>query len=435
MTRTWNANVHLALALSAAASLAAGCSDTAVASGQNIGPHGDAVAEVQLAALAELKPADPGRAPPGVDAVAWAASVPADNATTAARVELGRKLYFDARLSNDGTVSCATCHDVTRSFADRRATSEGIGGQTGQRNAPTTMNAALLGNQFWDGRAATLEAQAVLPILNPIEMGMPDDKAAVAAIASDPEYKKMFKAAYGRDVNYADIGRAIAAFERTLIFLDAPADRYFAGDATAVSDAAKRGWILFNGKARCTACHPMSGSNPLGTDNRFHNVGVSARNQAFEQLAARALVELDKDPSLHNLEKLALGTDMSELGRFLVSKNYADVGSFRTPQLRNVGITGPYMHDGSMETLWDVMDHYNKGGEANPYLDGGIEPLALSEREIDDLVAFLFALTDVRFGDANRAEFDRQRQIAADKRPFRDDDLAHRKTFSFDPRK
>jgi cytochrome c peroxidase len=399
------------------------------------GPHGDTPVEQQLAALTALTGEDPTQVPRGVDSAIWEASIPTDNAVTAVRVELGRKLYFDVRLSADNTVSCATCHDVNRAFTDRRPTSEGIKDQRGTRNAPTTMNAALLENQFWDGRAATLEEQALLPILNPIEMGMPDEKAAVSAVADDPEYTRLFKEAYGRQVNYDDIGRAIAAFERTLIFLDAPADYYLAGEAGAASDAAKRGLLLFNGKARCTACHPMSQANPLGTDNRFHNIGVSARNQKFEELAARALGELKRDPSLANIERLALATELSELGRFMISRNYSDVGAFRTPQIRNVGITAPYMHDGSMETLWDVIDHYNKGGEANTYLDGGIEPLGLTEAEIDDLVAFMFALTDQRFAAENDAEMNRQRLLSRSKRPFRDDDLAHRKTFSFDPRK
>ena len=373
--------------------------------------------------------------PKGVDPAAWRASIPKDNELTHARVELGRKLYFDVRLSADKTVSCSTCHDVTRSFTDRRPTSEGIGKQLGKRNAPTNLNAALLQSQFWDGRVVAVEDQAKLPILNPIEMGMPDENAAIAGIRVDPDYNAMFQAAYGRDINYADVGRALGAFERTLIFLDAPADRYLAGDGSAISASAQRGWILFNGKARCTACHPMNSSNPLGTDNRFHNIGVAAKNRDFEPLATRALAELKADPTLTNLEKLALSTDLSELGRFMVSKNYSDVGSFRTPQLRNVGITGPYMHDGSMATLWDVIDHYNKGGEANSYLDGGIEALSLSESEIDDLVEFMFALTDVRFAKLSASEHSRQQALSKKERPNRDNDLATRKRLSFDPRK
>jgi cytochrome c peroxidase len=412
----------------------ASCGRPASAAG-NDNLHGAAPASEQQKALSTLITHDTSKPPPGIDAKIWAELVPDDNEPTAARIELGRKLYFDARLSADGTVSCATCHDVTRSFTDRRPVSEGIRDQLGARNAPTTMNAALLQTQFWDARAHTLEEQAVLPILNPVEMGMPDEKAAVAGIAADPEYQRMFQAAYGRPINYPDVGRALASFERTLIFLDAPFDRFAAGDAKAISASAQRGWVLYNGKARCVTCHPLSGSNPLGTDHRFHNIGVSARHQNFEALAFKALAELERDPSLHNIEKLALATELSELGRFLVSKNYSDIGAFRTPQIRNTGITGPYMHDGSMQTLWDVMDHYNKGGETNLYLDGGIEPLALSESEIDDVVAFLFTLTDVRFAEANQAEEKRQRQQAEKARPFRDDAVAQRREITFSPSK
>jgi cytochrome c peroxidase len=410
--------------------LAAACSQQASAAGKD-NLHGAAPAAEQQKQLSTLITHDTTKPPRGIDPRIWAELVPDDNELTPARIELGRKLYFEPRLSADGSVSCATCHDVTRSFTDRRPVSEGIRDQMGQRNAPTTMNAALLQTQFWDARARTLEDQAKLPIINPIEMGMPDGKAAAAAIAGDPEYQRMFEAAYGRPVNYDDIGRAIASFERTLIFLDSPFDRFLAGDDKAISDAARRGWVLYNGKARCVTCHPINASNPLGSDNRFHNIGVSARHQNFEGLAAKALAALEKDPTLENIEKLALGTDMSELGRFLVSRNYSDVGGFRTPQVRNIGITAPYMHDGTLQTLWDVMDHYNKGGEPNLYLDGGIEPLALSEREIDDVVAFLFTLTDVRFARAAEAEETRQRQHAEKARPFRNDALAQRREISF----
>jgi cytochrome c peroxidase len=410
--------------------LVAACSQQANAADKD-NLHGAAPAAEQQKQLTALITHDATKPPRNVDPRVWAGLVPADNQLTAARIELGRKLYFDPRLSADGTVSCATCHDVTRSFTDRRPVSEGIRDQMGERNAPTTMNAALLQTQFWDARARTLEDQAKLPIINPVEMGMPDGKSAAAAIAGDPEYQRMFETAYGRPVNYDDIGRAIASFERTLIFLDSPFDRFLAGDGKAISDSAKRGWVLFNGKARCVTCHPVNASSPLGSDNRFHNIGVSARHQNFESLAAKALAALEKDPSLENIEKLALGTELSELGRFLVSRNYSDIGAFRTPQIRNIGITGPYMHDGTLQTLWDVMDHYNKGGEPNLYLDGGIEPLALSESEINDVVAFMFALTDVRLAKTGEAEVERQRKHAEKQRPFRNDALAQRRDISF----
>jgi cytochrome c peroxidase len=399
------------------------------------GDHGAAKMEFQLQELGKLLPkAEVAHAPARLDPVIWQAFVPKDNELTPQRVALGRKLYFDTRLSKDGSVSCATCHDVTRGFTDQRKTSEGIKDQLGQRNAPTVLNTALLETLFLDGRSPSLDHQATQPIINPIEMGMPDAAAAVKAIAGDAEYQKAFKEAYGRDINYEDIGRAIGAFERTLVFLDSPFRRFLEGDEKAISADAKAGWDLFNGKARCNSCHHMNLSNPLGTDNRFHNVGVSARHQDFESLAAKALKLLKDDPSEKKLDELALSTPMSELGRFMVTKNRADIGAFRTSILLNVAITPPYMHDGSLPTLWDVMDHYNKGGEANLFLDGGMEPLALSEREIDQVVAFLFTLTDSRLAEENARQFTAQQAAASRVRQFRDADLANRRKLAFEDR-
>lgn len=397
--------------------------------------HGAAAMNYQIAEFDKLVPSfDAGQVPCRIDPPIWDAFIPADNKMTAERVALGKKLFFDKRLSADGTVSCATCHDVTRAFTDQRATSEGIGGKLGRRNAPTTMNAVLLQTAFLDGRSPTLDHQARLPIINPIEMGFTDGEKAAQAIAGDAEYQQMFKKAYGRDVNYEDIGRAIGAFERTMVFLDSPFRRYLEGDQKAISADAKEGWRLFNEKARCVSCHHMSLSNPLGTDNRFHNIGVSARHQDFEQLAGKGLKAMQEDPSEKKLEELALNTDMSELGRFMVTKNRSDIGAFRTSMLLNIGITQPYMHDGTVETLWDVMDHYNKGGEANLFLDGGMEPLALTEKEIDQVVAFLFTLTDVRFAEENKRQMELQRAQAFRSRPLRDTQMANRKTLAFEGR-
>jgi cytochrome c peroxidase len=397
-------------------------------------PHGAMPMQEQERRLDQLvsRFANP---PSGIDPVAWATIyMITGNELTPERIALGRKLYFDTRLSRDGTLACATCHDVSRGFTDHRSVSEGIGDHLGKRSAPTTMNAALLQGQFWDGRAATLEEQAKLPILNPIEMGHPDAASAMASINTDPAYRELFQKAYGREPNYDDVGRAIASFERTLIFLDAPFDRFMAGDARALSPSAQRGLELFNGKARCVSCHMINSSNPLGTDSLFHNIGVSARKQNFEALAGQALGVLKDGGDTEALDKLAIETDMSELGRFLVTKKREDIGAFKTEQLRNVGLTAPYMHDGSLKTLWDVIDHYNKGGETNAYLDGGIEPLNLSESEINDVVAFLFSLTDGRFSAQNEAALREQQAQAAKRRPFRDNALAHRDVLPFEQR-
>lgn len=391
--------------------------------------HGAAAAAAQTAALDQLHT--------GLASYAQLDRVVAaqfGDAPVAEQVALGRRLYFDLRLSNDDTVSCATCHDVTRQFVDHRNVSEGIAGKLGRRNAPTVMNVALMQPLFWDGRAATLEDQAGQPILNPVEMGMPDRDAVVAKLKRTDDYAKVFQQVFGRALNYDDLQRALAAFERTLVFLDAPFDDFRAGKQDAITAAAARGLELFEGKARCTACHPLNDVAPLGTDYRFHNIGVSAHAQDFEKLARQALRALGAGTSETELDRLALATDLSELGRFMVSKNRSDIGAFKTPQLRNIGISAPYMHDGSMQTLWDVMDHYNKGGEVNSYLDGGIEALALTEAEIDDLVAFLFTLTDKRFVAANEEAMAAQRQRAAKTRPFRDQALATRQKLTFEDR-
>ncbi|MDX2168548.1 MAG: cytochrome c peroxidase [Deltaproteobacteria bacterium] len=422
--RHWR--LALSLLLAAAASASAAAADPL---------HGAMPMAEQQQKLGALLPSEARPQPSTrIDPVIWGSMVPDDNALTPARVALGEKLYFDTRLSADNTVACATCHDVSRGFTDQRPVSEGIRDQLGRRNAPTVLNALLFQTLFLDGRSPSLENQAKQPIINPIEMGQPDGAAAVKAIAGDADYQARFKEAYGRAPNYEDVGRALAAFQRTLVFLDAPFDAFARGQTDAISAQAQEGWVLFNGKARCVSCHALNPSNPLGTDNRFHNIGVSARHQDFEQLATRAQAELAKNDSEQALDKLALSTDLSELGRFMITRDRSDIGAFKTSQLRNIGITAPYMHDGSMATLWDVMDHYNKGGETNPYLDGGIEPLALTESEIDAVVAFLFTLTDNRFAEQNAAIFAAQKASAATKRPFRDEALAMRRTLPWEAR-
>jgi len=398
-------------------------------------PHGALAMDAQQQRLAALLPErDVTEPPPEVDPVIWAALVPDDNAMTPERVALGERLYFDLRLGVDETVSCATCHDVSRGFTDQRPVSEGTGGQLGRRNAPTTLNAFFYTTLFLDGRVPSLEVQAEFPPINPIEGGHTSREAVIASIEGDAEYRRMFQEAYGSEPNYGDMVKAIAAFERTLVFLDSPFDRFLAGEEDAISEEAQRGFVLFNGRGRCVSCHQLNPSNPLGTDHRFHNIGVAARAQDFESLARRALAALEQDDGIQAVDELALATDLSELGRFLVTKDRADIGGFKTQGVRNVGITAPYMHDGSMRTLWDVMDHYNKGGEPNPFLDGGIEPLALEERDIDALVAFMFALTDDRFAEANREERETQRRIASERRPFRDEAMAMRRVLPFERR-
>jgi cytochrome c peroxidase len=319
--------------------------------------------------------------------------VPADNPVTAERVALGRKLYFDTRLSTDGTVACASCHAPAHGWADPRgATSPGVGGAVGARNAPTVLNAAFLATQFWDGRAATLEEQAVLPLINPIEHGFADHAAVVAKLESLGDYGQFFAAAFGDSaITIVRVGQAIAGFERTVVSVSAPIDRFLRGDTAAISESAQRGWGLYNGKARCSTCHGYVEAIPLFTDDDFHNLGVGATRIDFPAAARKAAAATAAGKSL---DELSLSdAEISELGRFSVTREERHLGAFKTPQLRNIALTAPYMHDGSEATLASVIELYDRGGNPNPYLDGGMRPLALTAEEKADLVALLETFT------------------------------------------
>ena len=351
------------------------------------------------------------------------AVMPPDNPQTPGKIALGQKLFFDGRLSADGTVACASCHNPDRAFADGRPTSIGIHGRAGQRNAPTVLNALYNQTQFWDGRAKTLEEQAALPIVNPVEMGQPSLEAAVARIGAIAEYQQAFRQVFGRPPNGPDLVRAIASYERTLVSFDSPFDRFIAGDENAIDDAAKRGWNLFNTRARCNKCHALTETErdvTLFTDNDFHNIGIGIIRHNVSALARRA-EQLVESGNTAAIDRAALQTDMSALGRFLITKQEPDTASFKTPGLRNVLVTGPYFHDGSQGTLWDVMDHYNHGdGLQNPWLDEDIQPLALTEGDIDDVVAFLASLTSADYKEQGDKELARQRALSRTQRPQRD---------------
>lgn len=304
------------------------------------------------------------------------------------KIALGKELFFDKRLSADDTVSCATCHDPEKGFADGKAIAVGIKERKGTRNSPTVLNAAFFDTQFWDGRAMTLEEQAKQPIINPKEMGMPSHDALVEKISGIPEYKTAFQAVFGTEKITIDlIVMAIASFERTLITFNTPFDRFIAGKGDAISASAQRGWKLFQGKARCVTCHEFNVSYPFFTNNKFHNVGVAMKGKDFESLARKAAGS-GADPSA-----LAQEEASSELGHYLVTKEPKDIGAFKTSGLRNIALTAPYMHDGSELTLESVVEFYDKGGIPNPNLDGGIRPLNLTEDEKKDLVEFMKSLT------------------------------------------
>jgi cytochrome c peroxidase len=292
----------------------------------------------------------------------------AENAPlTADKAALGKLLYFDARLSRDRSQACATCHQPTHGFAEPRATSRGVAGIAGTRNAPTILNRLFSKEQFWDGRAADLEAQAHGPLTNPVEMAMPSDAAVVDRVRAVRGYAPLFAKAFGSPgITMARVGAAIAAYERTVTTGNSAFDRWRAGDADAMSASAVRGFALFSGKGNCIVCH--TGFN--FTDEGYHNVGVGMDR---------------KDP---------------DLGRWRVTKQDADRGAFKTPTLRNVALTAPYLHDGSAATLRDVIALYDRGGTPNPWLDKEMKPLGLTAAEQDDLLAFLEALS----GDVTNAE-------------------------------
>ncbi len=305
------------------------------------------------------------------------AYIPADNPLTPAKVELGRQLYFDKRLSRDGSVSCASCHDPARGWADGSAVSTGIDGQLGGRSAPTVINHLFGKTQFWDGRAASLEEQALGPIANPVEMGFSVEEA-VERLRGIEGYQLQFEAVFKGPATAESLGRAIAAFERTILsggnkndYYEA-AERFFDWDEEGEEDAevrrianraldleaqhrmslsAERGRALYYGKANCSACHVGADL----TDELFHNIGVEPQ-----------------DP-----------------GRSAVTGLERDLGAFKTPTLRNIALTAPYMHDGSLKTLVEVVEHYNRGGVANEHLSDKIFPLKLSAQEVQDLARFM----------------------------------------------
>ena len=350
-------------------------------------------------------------------------AISADNPQSPEKISLGQKLFFERRLSADSTVSCSTCHNPDLAFTDRKPTSVGIKGRVGQRNAPTILNALYNKTQFWDGRAKTLEEQAGFPIVNPSEMGHPNLDAAVAQIASVEEYQQAFQRVFGRTPNGPDLVRAIASYERTQLSFDSPFDHFITGDNNAIDDSAKRGWELFNTQARCNKCHALTETQrdvTLFTDNDFHNIGIGIIRHNVVALAGQAEL-LVKSGDTAAIDRAAIQNDMSVLGRFLITKQDKDTASFKTPDIRNVLVTGPYFHDGSQETLWDVIDHYNKGdGLHNPWLDEDMQPLALTESQIDDLVAFLASLTSATYKEQGEAELARQRALSRTTRPQRD---------------
>ena len=283
---------------------------------------------------------------------------PADNAPTAARVELGKMLFFDPRLSGSEWISCATCHNPALSWSDGLPTMIGNAMAKGNRSTPTILNTAYNQIQYWDGRAKTLEEQALGPIQAPGEMNQ-DLEALAKRLGEIEGYRKIFDKAYPNEgIGKETIAKAIASFERTVVSTEGPFDKWRKGDKNAMSVSAQRGFKLFEGKANCIACH--QGFN--FADDGFHNIGLPA-------------------------------STMEDVGRFAHRKVKVSKGAFKTPTLRDVEMTAPYMHNGAYNTLEEVVEHYNKGGVNMENLDPNMKPLNLSSQEKADVVAFMKSLT------------------------------------------
>jgi cytochrome c peroxidase len=295
--------------------------------------------------------------------------IPKDNPPTAETIALGRRLFYDKRLSKDNTLACASCHEPNAYFTDDRQVSKGVGGQLGVRNAPTLLNVAYQPFQFWDGRALTLEDQAASPMINPVEMNQAH-KVSVSKLRRDPVYHSMFRAAFGtEDVTLSRIEKALASFERTLLSGDSAFDRFqYGGQKDALTPQQVRGLAVFinPAKGNCAACHTINAQYALFTDGKFHNLGEG--------------VEED-------------GVTFKDLGRYHQTGIETDRGAFKTPTLRNVAKTAPYMHDGSLKTLKEVVDFYAGQGNSNPNLDKEIQSIHLTGQDREDLVAFLNSLT------------------------------------------
>jgi cytochrome c peroxidase len=327
---------------------------------------------------------------------------------TAEKIALGDRLFHDKRFSSTGEVACANCHLVENAFTDSPLrVSEGIRSLTGTRNAPTVVNAVYAEKLFWDGRSPSLEDQALHPFVNPVEMGLADHQPILDIVRSDPNYVDAFHKVFGKSgdaVTMTEVTQAIAAFERQQVTGNSPFDRwYYGGDEKALTAAQVRGFDLFVNDGRCVSCHVIEQTQALFTDNRFHNVGVGI-NDIQPEVPGLATEFLKAELTGAEVDvKVLTDRRTSELGRFAVSREFDDLGGFRTPTLRNVAVTAPYMHDGSLATLRDVVVHYNNGGvtqEADPvndFLSGGIRPLGLTEQQIDDLVAFMEALTSPEY--------------------------------------
>ena len=338
-----------------------------------------------------------GDAPPGAVLGLPSLEIPPENPLTPEKAALGRKLFFDRRLSPNGTMSCAMCHIPEQGFtAHELATPVGIEGRSVRRNAPTVLNAGWQKRLFHDGRENSLENQVWGPLLAANEMGNPSIGYVIERIRSREDYRGLFESAFdGKGVSAERIGQAIASYERTLVAGDSRFDRWrYAGNAAALDEKEKLGFAVFAGKGRCTACHFVGERHALFSDGGFHNTGIGWR-RTFET-AERTRVEIA--PGRHaELERKTLETfseaPPKDVGRYEITLDPGDRWAYKTPSLRNVALTPPYMHDGSLATLEAVVEFYDRGGIDNPEKSPLVAPLGLSAEERAALVAFLKTLT------------------------------------------
>jgi len=306
--------------------------------------------------------AEPRTPPLGLDAYM---PIPDENPLTPEKTSLGRRLFFDPILSRDRSLSCSTCHVPQLGFTDGKSLATGIAGRTGPRRTPRLVNRGYGRSFFWDGRAATLEDQVGQPIENPLEMDATMEEV-VKRLKADGDYAAAFSQVFGRPPDAEGLRHALASYLRTILSGNSPYDRYVAGDSEALSPTQRRGLEIFRGKGNCAVCH----LGPNLTDEEFHNTGAGRKNSGGQ----------DK-------------------GRANVTADPADIAAFKTPSLREVASAGPYMHDGSLATLEDVIEFYDRGGEANPNLSSEMQRLGLTAQEKSDLLAFLKTLSgEVREG-------------------------------------
>ena len=321
--------------------------------------------------------------------------VPDNNPLTQEKVTLGRRLFFDRRLSPNDTMSCAMCHVPAQGFTvNELRLAVGINGKTTKRNPPTLYNVAYQRLLFHDGREFTLEDQMISPLTNPGEMGNPSIGYVVDKVRRLPGYAEQFRQAFGEEVGVATLGKALASYERTLLSANSPFDRWhFAGDAAAVSDAAKAGFKIFTGKGQCFACHTVNKDAALFTDQGFYNTGA-----AQLRLIPEKTVEVDLGGGLRvQLPRAQVDEILTppgkDLGRYEVTLDPTDLWRYKTPSLRNVALTAPYMHNGALLTLEEVIEYYDRGGTGSEGQDPRVSPLHLTSEEKRALLAFLRSLT------------------------------------------